>query len=99
MARLDLTTSVSQVCTPLNVTWTPEADGYPYTVWVTGLRGASDSYRINSDYQPNSPNITFQYVVPPPSVGFNSYVVTVADNKGNGNTSKLLWPHRLYVQV
>ncbi|KAN0059790.1 hypothetical protein ACQY0O_008364 [Thecaphora frezii] len=87
-AELMLSTSTSQVCTPLNVSWTPQTDGYPYTVWISGIRGAVDTYRINSDYQPNTDLVTFQYVVPPPTTGFTSYIVVVADNKGNGNTTR-----------
>lgn len=89
-AELDLTYSVSQQCTPLNVSWTSSASGYPYTVWIMGNLGYVDAYRINSDYQPGADKITFQYVVPAPSMGLNSFVVAVADNNGNGNTTRPL---------
>ncbi|PWZ00852.1 hypothetical protein BCV70DRAFT_230921 [Testicularia cyperi] len=89
-ADLELSYSVSQQCTPLNITWTPTTSGYPYTIWIMGNRGFVDAYRINSDYQPGATSITFQFVVPAPTSGFNSFVVAVADANGNGNSTRPL---------
>ncbi|SPO22879.1 uncharacterized protein UTRI_01557 [Ustilago trichophora] len=82
--------TVSQQCMPLNVTWKAEPSGFPYTVWVLANHGFAQTYRINSDYQPGAEYITFQYVVPPPTAGFTSYVVTVGDSRGDGNTTQAL---------
>ncbi|KAJ1032383.1 hypothetical protein NDA16_000410 [Ustilago loliicola] len=82
--------TVSQQCTPLNVTWKAVPQGFPYTVWILANHGFVQTFRINSDYQPGSDYITFQYVVPPPSAGFTSYTVTVGDSRGDGNTTRAL---------
>ncbi|SNX82212.1 uncharacterized protein MEPE_00918 [Melanopsichium pennsylvanicum] len=82
--------TVSQQCAPLNLTWKAESDGFPYTVWILGNHGFAQTYRINSDYQPNSDYITFQYVIPPPTAGFISYVVAVGDSRGDGNSTQNL---------
>lgn len=82
--------TVSQQCTPLNVTWKAVSEGFPYTVWILANHGFVQTFRINNDYQPGSDYITFQYVVPPPSAGFTSYTVTVGDSRGDGNTTQTL---------
>ncbi|EPQ29593.1 uncharacterized protein PFL1_02812 [Pseudozyma flocculosa PF-1] len=89
-AGIEVSTSFSQVCTPLNISWTPDDNAYPYTVWVSGIRGAADTFRIEGDFQFKSKQLTFQYVVPPPTIGFQSYIVAVADSKGNGNSTRPL---------
>lgn len=89
-AAFPLNVTVSQQCTPLNVTWRAYESAYPYTIWILANHGFVQTYRINSDYQPGSDHITFQYVVPPPSAGFTSYTVTVADSRGDGNTTQAL---------
>ncbi|EST10212.1 hypothetical protein PSEUBRA_000628 [Kalmanozyma brasiliensis GHG001] len=89
-AAFPITVSVSQQCAPLNVTWKAEPQAFPYTVWIAANHGFVQTYRINSDYQPGSDHITFQYVVPPPTGGFTSYTVTVADSLGDGNTTQAL---------
>ena len=85
-----LNITVSQQCTPLNVTWRAFPEAFPYTVWVVANHGFVQTFRINSDYQPGLDHITFQYVVPPPSAGFGSYTVTVGDSRGDGNTTQAL---------
>ncbi|CBQ70241.1 conserved hypothetical protein [Sporisorium reilianum SRZ2] len=85
-----LNVTVSQQCTPLNVTWKAVPQSFPYTVWINANHGFVQTYRINSDYQPGAEYITFQYVVPPPSGGFTSYTVTVGDSRGDGNTTQAL---------
>ncbi|GAC72937.1 hypothetical protein PANT_7c00345 [Moesziomyces antarcticus T-34] len=82
--------TVSQQCTPLNVTWKAVPEAFPYTVWILANHGFVQTYRINSDYQPGADHITFQYVVPPPSAGFTSYTVAVGDSRGDGNTTQTL---------
>ncbi|SOV07259.1 uncharacterized protein UDID_01276 [Ustilago sp. UG-2017a] len=82
--------TVSRQCTPLNVTWKAVPEAFPYTVWILANHGFVQTFRINSDYQPGSEDITFQYVVPPPSAGFTFYTVTVGDSRGNGNTTQTL---------
>lgn len=89
-AAFPLNYTVSQQCTPLNVTWKAMPSAFPYTVWILANHGFVQTYQINSDYQPNSDYITFQFVVPPPSGGFTSYVVTVGDSRGDGNTTQTL---------
>ncbi len=94
MARLDFNLSSSVACAPLNVTFTPEANGFPYIVWVSSFFSAAQSYRINSDYQRDANGqITFQYQVPSQSNIFSSYAITVADSQGNANTSRPLAPN------
>ncbi|CDR88261.1 uncharacterized protein SPSC_03922 [Sporisorium scitamineum] len=85
-----LNVTVSQQCTPLNVTWKAWPESFPYTVWIAANHGFVQTYRINSDYQPGAEYITFQYIVPPPSGGFTSYTVTVGDSRGDGNTTQAL---------
>lgn len=36
-ARLDFNLTQSLACTPLNISFVPENDGYPYTVWIGGV--------------------------------------------------------------
>ncbi|PWN53848.1 hypothetical protein IE53DRAFT_96302 [Violaceomyces palustris] len=88
--ELDISTSISQQCTPLNVTWVPQRDAYPYTVWIGGLLTSVETFRVDSNYQPNAEQLTFQYSVPAQSSTFNNFVVTVADSLGNGNTTRPL---------
>lgn len=85
-----LNVTVSQQCTPLNVTWKAVPESFPYTVWIAANHGFVQTYRINSDYQPGAEYITFQYIVPPPSGGFTSYTVAVGDSRGDGNTTQAL---------
>lgn len=48
------------------------------------------SYLVNEDYQPEAEQLTFQWNVPAPTSFFNSFIVSVADSKGNGNSSGVL---------
>ncbi|KAJ9479865.1 hypothetical protein PHBOTO_003350 [Pseudozyma hubeiensis] len=89
-SAMPLNVTVSQQCTPLNVTWRAEPQSFPYTVWVVANHGFVQTFRINSDYQPGADHVTFQYVVPPPSAGFTSYTITVGDSRGDGNTTQAL---------
>ena len=41
-ARLDFTTSYPRQCTPLNITWTPTASGYPYSVYIMAVGGTGE---------------------------------------------------------
>lgn len=36
-AELTFTHSYPQQCTPLNISWTPEKDAYPYSVYIMGV--------------------------------------------------------------
>ena len=51
------------------------------------------SFTVTSDYQPNAKEITFQYNLPPPSTLFPSFIVALADARGNGNSSRVLPIH------
>ncbi|KDN53493.1 hypothetical protein K437DRAFT_96 [Tilletiaria anomala UBC 951] len=93
-AALTFNLSSPAVCAPLNVTFTPTSSGFPYVVWVSSLFSATQSYRINKDYQRDANgDITFQYTIPPKSSTFSTFTVTVADAQGNGNTSRPLAPY------
>ncbi|CEH14474.1 hypothetical protein CBOM_02318 [Ceraceosorus bombacis] len=85
-----MTTSFSRQCKPLNVTWTPESDGYPYTVSIVATGFGAQTFSVDSDYQPGASQLTFQYVVPPPTGLFNSYIVALTDSKGQGTTSQVM---------
>ncbi|TKY85277.1 hypothetical protein EX895_006357 [Sporisorium graminicola] len=90
ISAFPLNVTVSQQCTPLNVTWKAVPERFPYTIWIAANHGFVQTYRINSDYQPGAQYITFQFIVPPPSGGFTSYTVTVGDSRGDGNTTQAL---------
>lgn len=89
-ASLPFTVSYPRQCTPLNVTWTPTPNGYPYSVYILGIGSDVQSWRVDKSYQPNANQITFQYVVPKPSPMFNNFMVAIADSQGNGNSSGAL---------
>lgn len=94
-SALSFNLSQSAQCAPLNVTFAPSRDTsrFPYIVWVSSLFSAAQSFQINSNYQRDANgNITFQYRVPPQSNTFNSFVVTLADAKGDANSSRPLVP-------
>jgi hypothetical protein len=89
-ASLPFTTSYPRQCTPLNITWTPTSDGYPYSVYIMAVGGTIQSFAIPSTYQTNADEITFQYNLPPPSAYFTSFIVGISDAQGNGNSSLVL---------
>lgn len=41
-ARLEFTTSYPRQCTPLNITWTPTASGFPYSVYIMAVGGTGE---------------------------------------------------------
>ncbi|PWN35156.1 uncharacterized protein FA14DRAFT_154582 [Meira miltonrushii] len=97
-ADLEFTTSLPQECTTFNVSWKPEMDAFPYSVYFLGTAKQVLSWRIESDYQPNQSEITFQYFLPKASSSFQSFIVAVVDSKGNGNSSKILTPTSIAAQ-
>ncbi|PWN35152.1 uncharacterized protein FA14DRAFT_38137 [Meira miltonrushii] len=94
-ADFEFTTSYPRECTTLNVTWKPEMDGFPYSVYVMVLSASVQSWRIDSSYQSNTSEITFQYSIPKISSLFKQFMVAVVDSKGNGNSSQVITPDSL----
>ncbi|PWN35153.1 uncharacterized protein FA14DRAFT_184473 [Meira miltonrushii] len=94
-ADLEFTTSFAQECTPLNITWKPDMNAFPYSVYFMVIGAQVQSWQLNSDYQPNAQEITFQYVLPKSGGTFQHFLVAVVDSKGNGNTSQVLTPKAL----
>lgn len=89
-ANLEFTYSYVRECTPLNVTWTPRSDAYPYSVYIMGIGAQVQSYQINSNYQPGAKQLTYQYKVPQKTDTFQALMIAVVDSKGNGNSSAVL---------
>ncbi|PWN35155.1 uncharacterized protein FA14DRAFT_178532 [Meira miltonrushii] len=94
-ASLKFTISHPQECITFNVTWKPDASAFPYSVYLLVINSPTISWRIDSNYQPNSSEITFQYVLPKIGQDFKSFIVAVVDNKGNGNNSEVFVPTTL----
>ncbi|PWN35154.1 uncharacterized protein FA14DRAFT_184475 [Meira miltonrushii] len=92
-ASLEFTTSIAQECTPLNVTWKPDKDAFPYSVYFMVIGASPQSWRIESDYQLNASELTFQYTLPKVGTVFQKFMIAVVDSKGNGNTSALITPN------
>ncbi|PWN35157.1 uncharacterized protein FA14DRAFT_38160 [Meira miltonrushii] len=90
LADLEFTYSYVRECTPLNVTWTPQSDAYPYSVYIMGIGAQVQSYQINSNYQPGASQLTYQYSVPQKTDTFQALMIAVVDSKGNGNSSAVL---------
>lgn len=89
-ADLPFTHSYVRECTPLNVTWTPQNDAYPYSVYIMGIGAQVQSYQINSNYQPGAKQLTYQYQMPQRGETFQTIMIAVVDAKGNGNSSTIL---------
>lgn len=89
-ADLTFTNSYVRECTPLNVTWTPKSDAYPYSVYIMGIGAQVQSYQINSNFQPGASQLTYQYSVPQKTETFQALMIAVVDSKGNGNSSAVL---------
>lgn len=94
-ADLPFRWSFPQECTTFNVSWKPDNNAFPYSVYLMSMSANVQSWRIDSDYQPNASEITFQYQLQQFSDVFQSFMVAVVDSKGNGNSSTVLAPKRM----
>jgi hypothetical protein len=94
-ADFEFTTSYPQECTTFNITWKPDLSAFPYSVYFMVMSAQVQSWRIDSNYQPNASEFTFQYTLPKIGTIFQNFMVSVVDSKGNGNSSTVLVPNSL----
>lgn len=76
-------------CSNLDVTWLAQKNAFPYSVYIIPLGNSVQSWQIQEP-DPSSDRLTFRYQIPKNGRYFKSFMISIVDSTGNGNTSKEL---------